>query len=306
MIVVGSMNMDVIIHMSHLPAPGESLLARRIIHLPGGKGANQAVGAAKLGGNVYAIGCLGEDQEGRLLYNSLAENGVNTTGVRIIRNEPTGKAYILVAEQGESTFVLSHGANGALQPGMVQEHGEHFAHAAFCLLSTEIPWETVLATLDLCTRHHVKVIVKPTTETPIPDGVLEHITFLIPNEQELDVLVPGAMPVAEKAAHLFACGVENVIVTLGDQGCYLHNREMKRAFPAANFTAVDTTGAGDAFISAFAVALSEGNSIPAAIQFATYAAGISVTRDGVQPALAGRMALEMYADQYSAPWPERV
>lgn len=301
--VVGSMNMDVIIHTPHIPTSGESLLSQRIINLPGGKGANQAVGIAKLGGNVCLIGCLGGDQEGRLLYSSLNDNGVNIAGVKTIYNKPTGKAYILVAQDGESTIVLSHGTNSELRPTVIKENASRFEEVEYCLISTEIPWETVEYTIDLCIQNNVKIILKPTMQNPIAPEVLKKITYFVPNEKELMGQVGGTLSIEEKANNLFKCGIENVIVTLGDKGCYLCNAETKRYFPAANFVAVDTTGAADAFISAFAVYLSEGHSVISAIKFATYAAGISVTRDGVQPALAGRMALEMYADKYGGHWP---
>lgn len=302
-VVVGSMNMDVIIHMTHIPTSGESLHSDRILNLPGGKGANQGVGTAKLGGNAYVIGCLGGDQEGRLLYSSLVENGVGTAGVQIIREKPTGKAYILVAENGESTIVRSHGANDDLQPAVIDANAACFEDAQFCLISTEIPWETVLRTIDICAINGVKTIVKPTVQRVIPPEVLKRISYLVPNEKDLEVLVDGTQSIEDKAASLFASGAQNVIVTLGEKGCYLHNREIKRHFPAAGFQAVDTTGAGDAFISALAVYLSENHDIVSSIQFATYAAGLSVTRDGVQPALADRMSVEIYSDKYSTHWP---
>lgn len=302
-VVVGSMNMDVIIHMTHIPTSGESLQAQRLLNLPGGKGANQGVGAAKLGGNVYAIGCLGSDQEGRLLYNSLLENGVSTSGVRIIHEKPTGKAYILVAENGESTIVRAHGANDELQPNVVKDNAACFEGAQFCLISTEIPWETAEYTINFCAEKGIQTIVKPTTQRAIPPEILKKITYLIPNEKELEVQVKGKQSIEEKADILYAAGTENVIITLGEKGCYLRNREFSRHFPAAGFQAVDTTGAGDAFIGALAVYLSEEHDILSSIQFATYAAGLSITRDGVQPALADRMALEIYSDQYSAHLP---
>lgn len=264
-IVVGSMNMDVIVHLTHIPTSGESLQAQRFLNLPGGKGANQGVGTAKLGGNVYAIGCLGSDQEGRLLYSSLVENGVNTAGVRIVHDKPTGKAYILVAENGESTIVRSYGANNDLQPDVVKAGAAYFEDAQFCLISMEMPWETVLYTIDFCLERGIQTIVKPTTPRVIPAEVLKKITFLVPNEKELEVQISGSQPVEEKAASLFVSGAQNVIVTLGEKGCYLHNKELKRHFPAADFQAVDTTGAGDAFISALAVFLSEGHNIISSI-----------------------------------------
>ncbi len=299
-VVVGSMNMDVIIHMTHIPTSGENLQAQRLLNLPGGKGANQGVGAAKLGGNVHAIGCLGSDQEGRLLYNSLVENGVSTAGVRIIHEKPTGKAYILVAENGESTIVRAHGANDELQPNVVKDNSAYFEGARFCLISTEIPWETAVYTIDFCAEKGIQTIVKPTTQRAIPPEILKKITFLVPNEKELEVQVKGAQSIEEKADILYAAGTRNVIITLGEKGCYLRNGELRRYFPAAGFQAVDTTGAGDAFISALAVYLSEDHDILSSIQFASYAAGLSITRDGVQPALADRMALELYSDKFNA------
>lgn len=298
-VVVGSMNMDVIIHTTHLPTSGESLQAQRLLNLPGGKGANQSVGVAKLNGNVYAIGCLGSDQEGRLLYNSLVENGVNTAGVRIIHEKPTGKAYIWVAENGESTIVRAHGANDELLPGVIQANSSCFDGAKFCLISTEMPWETVQCTIDLCAAQGIQTIVKPTTQKAIPLEILKKITFLVPNEKELAVQIGGTMSIEEKAACLYEAGAEHVIVTLGEKGCYLHDGQMRRHFPAGDFQAVDTTGAGDAFISALAVYLSEGQDIVSSIKFATYAAGLSITRDGVQPALADRMALHIYAEKFT-------
>lgn len=299
-VVVGSMNMDVIIHMQHIPASGENLRARRILNLPGGKGANQGVGAAKLGASVYVIGCLGSDPEGRLLYNSLVENGVNIAGIQIIREKPTGKAYILVAENGESTIIRARGANNELQPSIVKASESCFEDARFCLISTEIPWETVLYTIDFCAKKGIKTIVKPTVQKVIPPDVLKKITFLVPNEKELAIQVDEESSVEKRAARLFDAGTENIIVTLGENGCYLHNKNVKRHFPAANFRPVDTTGAADAFVSALAVYLSEDHDIVSSIKFATYAAGFSITRDGVQPALADRMAMDIYSEQYNS------
>jgi ribokinase len=302
-VVVGSMHVDILIHTSNIPVAGESIISRKTVMLPGGKGANQAVGVAKLGGDVYAIGCLGVDGDGRLLYSSVESNGVNTTGVQMIQGKPTGKAYIIVANDGESTIVYSQGSNGELKPSVIDRYEDIFESADICLLSTEIPWETVEYTLAVCARQKVKVILKPTLQKKISSRLLKKITYLVPNEKELDIQVPGDFSVDEKAKRLYKSGVQNVVVTLGNKGCYLHNAEQKRFFPAADFTAVDTTGAADAFISAFAVYLSEEHGIIPSIKFATYAAGISITRDGVQSALADRNAVEIYSDKYGSNWP---
>lgn len=142
--------------------------------------------------------------------------------------------------------------------------------------------------------------MKPTVQKAIPPDVLKKITFLVPNEKELAIQVDEESSVEKRAARLFDAGTENIIVTLGENGCYLHNKNVKRHFPAANFRPVDTTGAADAFVSALAVYLSEDHDIVSSIKFATYAAGFSITRDGVQPALADRMAMDIYSEQYNS------
>jgi ribokinase len=266
--------------------------------LPGGKGANQAVGAAKLGGDVYIIGCLGGDNDGRVLYNSLDSNGVVMKGIQFDNDGTTGKAYIYVGPDGESSIVVYPGTNNKLQSQIIDDNIDCFENASFCLLSTEIPWDTVEHTINLCSQKNIKVIMKPTMPDSIDKKLLSKITYLVPNEKELHIQVAGDMSIEEKAAYFFKNGVKNVIVTLGHKGCYLHNAETKQFFPAAEFHAIDTTGAADAFLSAFAVYLSEGKDVVSAIKFATYAAGISITRDGVQPALADRMAMEIYFDKY--------
>jgi ribokinase len=296
--VVGSMHMDILIHTTHLPTSGESLISKNIISLPGGKGANQAVGVAKLGGDVRVVGCLGGDDEGRVIYDSLSSNGVATMGVSLSQGKASGKAYILVAQNGDSTIVFNHGTNSDLLPPVIDANKGCFIGSEFCLISTEIPWETVEYIINLCSENNIKIILKPTMQSPIAPELLEKIDFFVPNEKELNVQVPGPMSVEEKAAALYARSGKNIIVTLGERGCYLHNGETQRFFPAADFAPVDTTGAADAFISAFAVYLSEGHDVVSAIKFATYAAGLSVTRDGVQSAMADRLAVEMYADKY--------
>jgi ribokinase len=297
--VVGSMHMDILIHTTHLPTSGESLISKNIICLPGGKGANQAVGVAKLGGDVCVVGCLGGDDEGRVIYDSLMSNGVGTMGVSLSQGKASGKAYILVAQNGDSTIVFSHGTNSDLLPPVIDANESCFLGSEFCLVSTEIPWETVAYIIKFCSENNIKIILKPTMQSPIAPELLEKIDFFVPNEKELNVQVPGNTSVEEKAEALYNRSGKNVIITLGERGCYLHNSETQRFFPAADFAAVDTTGAADAFISAFAVYLSEGHDVVSAIKFATYAAGLSVTRDGVQSALVDRLAVEMYADKYT-------
>ncbi len=293
-IVVGSMNMDVTINVNSLPTDGETLITDNVVLLPGGKGANQAVGAGRLGGLVYAIGCLGNDIDGKKIYNNLVKSSVKTDGINFAPNLPTGKAYINVSKDGESTIVVYPGANHSLDKYQIKKFKSLFDDAEFCLLSLEISKKTAEYVIDLCQETGTKVIVKPSTIEALEDRILKKIDYLVPNEKEIHRLVNGEYSASQKAERLYNKGVKNVIVTLGSKGCYLKNKEYSITFSAAPFEAYDTTGAADAFISALAVFLSEGNDIITAINFATYSAGISISRPGAQPSMPDRMALDMY------------
>ncbi|HOJ09393.1 MAG TPA: PfkB family carbohydrate kinase [Clostridiales bacterium] len=296
-IVIGSMNMDINIYTDDFPEYGKVLVSSRIALIPGGKGANQAVGVGKLGGQAYAIGRLGNDNDGKEIYTSLANNYVKTDGIIFDTLMPTGKAYVSVAKDGESGIVLYQGANSRFYADQIEKFKHLFEDAEYCLISTEIPYKTVKYAIKTCNKRNVKVILKPSMIQNIDIELLRHIDYFIPNENELNQLIPGENTVYEKADYCFKQGVKNIIVTLGAKGCYLKNKDYEMHFPAADFTPVDTTGAADAFISALAVYLSEGNSITQSIRFATYAAGISITREGVQPALPDRTALDIYFDK---------
>lgn len=297
-IVVGSLNLDVSISVPHVPIGGEALIATGTTLIPGGKGANQAIGAAKLGSKVYMIGCLGNDSDGKEMYANLLKYKVRTDGIEYENTFSTGKAYINIpaAEEGESTIIVYPGANRALSRSQIRKYDYLFDEAKYCLLSLEIPIETANYTAGVCQKKNVKVILKPSGVEKISEELLKKITYFVPNKKELNLLIPGDETIEEKAEKLHNMGVENIIVTLGKDGCYLKNEKYARYFPAADFESIDTTGGADAFISALAVYLSENVPLVRAIGFATYSAGITVTRQGVQPAMPDRIALEMYQD----------
>lgn len=296
-IVVGSMNMDVTLEASRIPVKGETQIAEKLYVFPGGKGANQAVGAGKLGGQVYMIGCLGNDMDGRELYTSLVENHVHMDGVLFDTVLPSGKAYINVDQGGESTIVVYQGANRSLNQSQIQKCRYLFESAAYCLLSMEIPDEIVEYTIRTCRRTGTEVILKPSAIEQVKEELYADVSYFIPNENELHLLVPGDMSIEEKAELLRKKGVKNVIVTLGARGCYLANGQVSMYFEGSGFEAVDTTGGADSFISALAVCLSEGKPLVQAVRFAIYASGITVTRYGVQPALPDRRAVDVYEDE---------
>ena len=296
-VVVGSMNMDITIEVSRIPLKGETQIAEKVYTFPGGKGGNQAVGAGKLGGRVYMIGCVGNDLDGKQLYSSLTENHVHMEGVQVNASVPSGKAYINVDQNGESTIVVYQGANRSLSIEQINRCRYLFQSAKYCLLSLEIPEVIAEYTIKFCRRNDTKVILKPSATDKIKEELLKDIAYFVPNENELHRFVPGRMSLEEKAQFLFETGIENVIVTLGEKGCYLKNQDYSMYFDGTGFEAVDTTGGADSFISALAVYLSEGRSLIHAIGFAVYASGISVTRYGVQPALPDRKAVEIYEDE---------
>ena len=295
-VVVGSMNMDVTISLPGIPVDGENMTASSVSLIPGGKGANQAVGVAKLGGEAYALGCLGNDAAAKEIYNSLIANNVRTEGVVFDNSLDTGKAYINVAKNGSSTIVIYRGANNKLSRAQIYSKAHLFDQAKYCLLSTEIPEDTVAYTIAICEKKQVKVIVKPAGINSFSEELIKKVKFFIPSLKELALLLPGQETVEKKAQRLFDIGAENVIITLGADGCYLKNKEYSRFFPAAKVHEVDTTGGADAFVSTLAVYLSEGMNIIKAIGFASYSAGICVAGYGVQPVLPQRSALDMYKD----------
>lgn len=299
-IIVGSMNMDCVISVPKIPTDGETVISNNIIELPGGKGANQAVGAGKLDGLVYMIGRLGDDSEGKRIYNNLVNVGVKMDGVAFDSSMPTGKAYVNVSPNGESTIVVYKGANENLDGVQISRHKKIFKNAKYCLISLEIDEEAAECAVKECKKNGVKVILKPSAVEKVNESLYPMIDYFIPNEKELNQLIPGEMTIEAKADILLKKGVKNIIITLGKKGCYLKNAEVSEVFQSAKFVPVDTTGAADAFISALAVFLSEGYDIIYAIWFATYAAGISITRYGVQAALTDRSGLDIYKDEIHA------
>ncbi len=293
-LVVGSLNMDITLELSDIPVDGETQIAGGILTLPGGKGGNQAVGSGKLGGNVSMIGRLGKDPDGRLLHKSLTDNQVNVEGIEFDSVNDSGKAFVYIDRNGENTIVVYPGANLCLDGRQLVRHESLFQKSNYCLLSLEISAEAATSAIQMCRAHNVQVMLKPSAVDKLDSSLLSHIHYLIPNERELNRIIPGELPLEEKTGMLLEKGVRNVIVTLGKRGCYLRNSEHSIYFPSAPFTAVDTTGGADSFISALAVCLSQGQELIYSVVYATYAAGITVTRYGVQEALPDRKTIGIY------------
>lgn len=293
-LVVGSINMDTYLYSSKLPHNGATNFLSNLSKRPGGKGLNQAIGTAKLGHQVRLIGCIGTDSDSNTMFQELKKNSVDTEGITRSNETETGQAYISVESSGDSMISILPGANAELSPTFIKNKHELFSNVKYCLVQTEIPIDAVEMTCTLATENAVKTILKPSASKKIPDSLLAKVDYLIPNEEELTSLCPDYKTIEEKADFLISKGVGNVIVTLGKNGCFLKNSKQGKYFPATNFSAVDSTGASDAFISALSAYLLRDYCLEKAIQIAIYAAGFLVSRDGITTALVDRTTLESY------------
>lgn len=290
-VVVGSSNTDMVTRAARLPAPGETVLGGHFAMIAGGKGANQAVAAARLGGDVAFIACVGDDSLGRAAIEGFRAEGIDTAHVRLAPEAPSGVASIWVDEAGgENRILVASGANSRLSSADIERARDLIAAAAVLVCQLETPLETVEAALRLAHQSGVTTILNPAPATPLPDGLLGLIDFLTPNETEVRQLTaPLDASEADAAAALLARGVGGVVVTLGAAGAYFSGPEGSGKVDAPKVKkVVDTTGAGDCFTGALAVRLAEGASLAEAVRFAVCAASLSVTRLGAQTSLPYR------------------
>ena len=285
-LVIGSSNTDMVIKANHFPVPGETILGGEFFMFPGGKGANQAVAAARLKGNVTFIAKIGNDIFGKQALAQFGKEGINTEFIITDANHPSGVALITIDSKGENTIVVAQGANGALTAADVEKAEKEFQQADLLLMQLEIPIETVLHTAKLAVQHKRKLILNPAPARSLPDELLSGLFAITPNESEAEILlgikITDTNSVQAAAKKLFDKGVSNVVITLGAEGAYIFNTDGGRLIPTTKVKVVDTTAAGDVFNGALAVAISENRSLDEAVEFANRAAAISVTRMGAQ------------------------
>jgi ribokinase len=293
-VVVGAINMDTMLYVNSLPKTGETMTIKNCAAYPGGKGVNEAIGAAKLGAEVSLIGRLGQDYEGRAISDLLNANNVNMEGVAIDPKCATGKAYISVQADGSSSIAIYGGANSRISPTDIEKNAYLFDGASFCLLPTELNMDVIEYASKVAKEKGVKVLVKPSVITTLSDEFLSQIDILLPNRNEIATLCPSEHTLEKQAQYFLDCGVRNVIITLAEEGCYLRNSKQSKFFKAANFKPVDTTGAADAFAATLAVYLSKGCDLETAITYANIASGISITRQGGSSALPDKNTLALY------------
>ncbi|UVM65104.1 ribokinase [Pseudomonas sp. B21-009] len=289
-VVVGSLNMDLVTRAQRLPRGGETLVGESFVTVPGGKGANQAVAAARLGAQVAMVGCVGDDAYGQQLRQALADEQIDCQAVSIAAGVSSGVALIVVDAASQNAIVIVAGGNGQLLPESVQRFDALLQNAEVIICQLEVPMATVAYTLERGRALGKTVILNPApTSGPLPAEWFAHIDYLIPNESEAEAL--SGLPVNDldsakaAATRLLAMGVGKVIVTLGAQGALFADGRVFRHFPAPVVQPVDTTAAGDTFVGGFAAALARGEAQGAAIAFGQRAAALSVTRAGAQPSI---------------------
>lgn len=294
-VVVGSVNIDLVLHCAQLPLPGQTLVGRDFRCEPGGKGANQAVAAARLGARVVFVGCVGDDAFGASSAAGLRAEGVDLTHLHVIPGCATGVAMIAVEDSGQNHIVLGPGANAALSVAHVDAAAQQIGTAALLICQLESPLAAVQRAITIAHAAGVPVWLNPAPAQPLPAALLRQIDLLIPNEGEAAQLaglpVTGRAGAAQAAAQLRAAGCGTVLVTLGDDGVVLADAQGTTHHPAHAVAAVDSTGAGDTFIGALAAATAEGQPFDAAITFAQRAAAFSVQRRGAQAAMPTRSDL---------------
>jgi ribokinase len=293
-VVLGSVNADLTLRCARLPRPSETVHGDDFRTMPGGKGANQAVAAARLGGRVEFIGCVGDDAFGTAARAALVREGVGTTQLRTRAGVPTGVAMILVEQSGQNSIALAAGANACVDEAQVDEAAATIAGASLLVCQLETPLAAVRHAIGIARRHGVLVLLNPAPAQPLPAELLAEVDILVPNESEAAMLARTAASLEprEVALRLQAQGPETVIVTLGGDGICIADKDGARLRPAAAVKAIDTTGAGDTFIGAFAVALQEGKGTDAAATFAQRAAALSVTRHGAMASMPTRQECE--------------
>lgn len=292
-LVIGSSNTDMVVKSDKLPAPGETVLGGTFLMNPGGKGANQAVAAARLDGQVTFVAKVGNDVFGQQAVAGFQQEGINTTYILTDRDYPSGVALINVDANGENCIAVAPGSNAHLEPTETEAALQAAPPGTLALLQLEIPLNTVEYVVEQAAARGLRVILNPAPAQSLPETIFPHLFLITPNETEAEILTGiyvTDVSTAERAAQkLHELGVANVIITLGSKGAYLHTDDGGQLISVPRVTAVDSTAAGDCFNGALAVALAEEQSLVDAVAFACKAASISVTRMGAQASMPKRM-----------------
>ncbi|MGG4129314.1 ribokinase [Paenibacillus illinoisensis] len=284
--VIGSSSMDLVVTSSRRPGAGETVLGESFKTVPGGKGANQAVAAARLGGEVTMIGRVGDDAFGQDILNNFEANAVNTQNVKPVTHSESGTAHIILAE-GDNSIVFVEAANREVTPAYVDQAAEVIRNADIVLIQQEIPEETVVRVSSLCAEYGTPLLLNPAPARTVPQEVIDNAAYITPNEHEAEILFQGMSP-----AEALRKYPNKLFITEGSKGVRYFDGAEEILVPTYKVEAVDTTGAGDTFNAAFAVALAEGKPLQESIRFANRAASLSVTKFGAQGGMPTRDEVE--------------
>ncbi len=283
-LVIGSLNIDLSVRLNTMPLVGETILGKSLNYIAGGKGANQAASIGKLGGNVAMLACVGDDGFGKVEIDTLSSLRVDTSRIKIKKDIPTGTALIYVDDNGNNSIVVIAAANDYCDIDYIRENEDLLKESDYILMQQEIPYESVEYVAKKAKELGKTVILNPAPARQLSDELLSNIDYLTPNETELMKITSLSCnddkEIEKACKYLLEKGVKNVIVTLGENGSMLVNKDLVEKISAFKVKSVDTTAAGDCFNGAFVTSLSKGDSLKEAITFASKAAAISVTRKG--------------------------
>lgn len=301
-VVIGSFNTDMILSVDHLPRPGETIRGGKFHTSPGGKGANQAVSAARAGAFVTFIARLGKDGLGDNALAGLIKDRIDVKYIVRDDSTPSGIALILVSKDGENCIAVADGANNRLSASDVQKAAHAISAADFVVLQLETPLATVQAAVTIAVQKGVPIILNPAPAQPLPDSILQHISILTPNETEAKLLtgvpVTDQKSAARAATLLLNRGVRTVIITLGSKGAWVATKGEQRHVPGFKVKAVNATAAGDTFTAALAVASAEGKTCLEAVRFGHAAAALSVMKMGAQPSIPKRKEIDAFLQSH--------
>ncbi|MED4693293.1 ribokinase [Peribacillus frigoritolerans] len=284
--VVGSSSMDLVVTSAKRPMAGETVLGDSFITVPGGKGANQAVAAARLGAEVSMVGCVGDDVYGEIILDNLKKNHVNTKYVEPVTGYASGTAHITLSE-GDNSIIVVKGANDFITPEYVEKAKKVIEESDIVLVQQEIPEETVEYLADLCNMLQKRLLLNPAPARKLSEAVIQQASFLTPNEHEFEILFDG-----RDRTEVLTEYPNKLFITEGKNGVRYFDGHEEKVVPSFEVEAVDTTGAGDTFNAAFAVAVAEGKNFDESLLFANRAASISVTKLGAQGGMPQRVEVE--------------
>lgn len=287
-LVIGSINADLVFTSNIRPKAGQTVLGQDFKVIPGGKGANQAIAAARLGSKVGFIGCLGNDDNGKMLIDNFKENNVETKYISIIDNVPSGVANIVIAENDNSIIVVP-GANYSITKEIIDKNIDVIKSSKIIVLQHEIPIDIVKYIIDICYENHITTILNPAPAIKLDENLIHKVSYLTPNEHEASLVFDNS-----NINELLEKYPEKLIITEGDKGVKYHNGCEIIHVPSFKVEVVDTTGAGDTFNGALATALVNGYSLKDAISFANKGAAISVTKFGAQSGMPYKSEVEKY------------